>query len=544
MVDVLLQRYVGLCVMLTMCCGIGLGPAPYLSLKWLVAMLLVVGLVATNSFVKTPYFWVFLCLWLVPVIRVVWLTDLPGSLSALQDWALIGVAFIVGPRLSFKRRLREGLWWAAILSAIYGLLQMAGVDVVPLDSGRQAISFWGNAQDHAAFLVLAAVLSRRPTNNTLRRCGELVILMGLLLTHAKAALLAWLIFLVLKSQWRSWWQKSIIAGLFLVLVGWVFTDVGPWLTKPLKLTNYVSQFNEQPSLIQDRDAFFRGKSHSLMVRRSLSEGWLRALGQVGGVGVGLGQFRSVYPKYAEPTFDLTLDVNLRPRSTHNFLMDACFLFGLPWTLIASIWVWVWLKSTRSPIFGKAFLVMLLLFSFSSSYLNIVIPFCLLLIAPKSSIIREPWRLSVSLGFVLVAVISTSLLWLPASSKLGAYIQADQQLDVVMRGQRPDQAWPYMEIVWARDPWGPETIYRLSVLSLQVAEGPDSAEAMLGVHGLWWLAHYVPRYDLTNERITELNRTPAWRDLSGEVVALKRDRYDDHRQLQKMAATVLAARSQN
>lgn len=516
MVDLItkrLQGSYGCVISLFASLAVGAGADAFTALKWLgIWLFLALVILTMKHRISVPHPWLGGLVIGWPIASVLWVQDPPAYLAGLPGWIVLSVAWCCGcPTGPFKRGVRTGLWWAAQATALYAIIQVLGWDLVTWDLPGQAVSFWGNPQDTGAFLILAWCLGKRPKQAPVGWVGDGLILLGCVATNAKLVVLALALYALLRTTYR---RRYLVLGVaaFGLAAGWLVRDLAPLRPYMLDGTAYAQAFAEQPWLIADRDPAFRGKPLSVMVRVELAQTAAQMVWQRPWRGAGLGQFGAVYPQHVSPSF--VMDHDVRPHSAHQVMLHGAAEFGLVWLVLACIWLAFWFR--RLPkVYRSAVLLQLVLAMGSSSYHQVAILFWLVWLRPGHRVKRQiRWLEGLAMFCALGAF---SLRWWPLETAVGRWMKPASYARLAWQNDHRETATQAFGEAWRRDRWGPERIYNLGLLALQLAEHPGTPEAEAGLRAMLWLECEVPRHRLAKERLNELRKSQSWTRREAELL---------------------------
>lgn len=430
---------------------------------------------------------VLLLVW--PLVSGLWSRHAWDWLLSLGLPLLLGASLCLAPLLEKERQaMGRSLVWGAGLTSLYLLLQHLGLDPLQWEPGSVPGSSFGNPNFCADYLLLALCLGCYDPG--LRGwLARALILLGIVISQSRGVWLACAVLLLVRAA--SPWRGRILLAYLLAALATGFAlrgDLVQWASHLQGLQSYLSAYQDQPEVIDDRDPWFRGKRASLLNRLPL---WANSLDLAAAdplLGCGSGQFRVTYPRHALAHWpDPNLSDTYRPESPHNLPLELVTQWGLPMTL-ALLWLAVRFgrRLERGP-YRLALVLQVAIAMVSLNYLNPVIVVSLALLRPGEPAPGPPtarWLAAVVLAFGLaVAVLDVrALAPVPAwpDSRLFPEALAERRY----ADNAFAEAWYWQRRALDQDPYGPEVRNNLGIIAAMrhaSGDGPRWLEIAFAAH---------------------------------------------------------------
>lgn len=329
-----------------------------------------------------------------------WLTHPLDFVWQLVPFALIWLLYSVR---YLGEQLRDASVFAGSLCGL-GVLLSRGFD------GLTHFGGMGNPNFAAHFMLATLCLIKPQALRERPWLWPLVLLQvaGILASASRAGTIGLFIcayFLIPRSH-RRWALLLASVLLTLACLIWRHDLQTGWhyLRQPQA---YVAAYRQQPTLLVERDPWFKGKRLSLMSRAVVYGNTAIGSGDTPLLGHGWGQFRVAYParngRYAE---DVLLDGDYRIHAVHNLALKFVFELGLLGLAIA-IWAFWQLWRAGSAAYRRMLLLQLMLALVSLNYLNPAIWALLAVYAPRrqsTPLFSRRWPQFVLAGMALMALL--------------------------------------------------------------------------------------------------------------------------------------------
>ncbi|MCB1049133.1 MAG: O-antigen ligase family protein [Acidobacteria bacterium] len=430
----------------------------YLSPKWMGLGCLTTFLLLQNPTVRPPRVWILIWVW--PILSLFWARHPGFGLNSLPLFLFLGsMAWLPCLRPNQIRLIRLALFWLGILTVIYGMVQVLGWDLIRLEPSRVPVSFQGNSNRFAQFLLAALFLGKPPH---WARHLRFLLLAGLFLSGSKLAIVTWgLGFFWLKPNWRA----GIGIGLvFIGLGAWSFA-AGQWQFVQMGERAYRKALQQQ-SLEQNlRPPQFRGKAISVLNRVQMVQTGLHMAPSAPIWGWGIGQFQTHYPRFAEN--DPFLSRAYRVDHAHNFVLEWGLELGWVWLLLVLILLGrIVFRAART--LQVLAMVGLLLALFDLAYCQPFFLPWLVLLWPRRTLTQLP-RIAVSIPLLLCGLLILIGLFQAQNfdgsviaSKLdpARTLRARTQLDGALLR-------PLLVRLAQVDPYAPDSLHILALLAPQL-----------------------------------------------------------------------------
>lgn len=456
---------------------------------------------------------------LMPVIPL-------DPLSAIFERGLMLVyllaAWLVWPITPQQREsLAVGLGWAAIAVSVYSICQRLGWDWIAYESPGQTSSFMGNPNFTAHFLWLAWALAKFASKNS-AHAGYALMGVAIFLSGSRAVIGMWLVWILAvffyKRRRRPWFNGlavMIIAGAMLVTAKDLVTCLN-YIAYP---ETYVTEFRQQPSLIADRDPWFRGKRFSIMTRVALYSNSGQLLVENPITGIGAGQFRAHYPSVAQAIMaDVNLSDAYRAEAVHQGLMELAILYGLPWLIAGITLLWIGARKLVDRRYLLALVGQIILGLVSLNYRNPLIVVTLILFwpsqVPADPAVKERRWLRVfwllPMGLILFDAWHGYVLQQTDWQKVPVFFPA-HRASLAFADDALMPAWIAQKKALARDPFGPETIFNTGLIAWRIGESGDPHGYILAIQAFELNRRLHPDYRPARDRLLALVNSGRWLD---------------------------------
>jgi len=492
--------------------------APFQSPKLIaIAAVIAVASFWSRSRLRLDWRWLVVAVW--PLITVVWMREPRDWLMGTAVWAVLLAAWSLRPLSPAAGELvRHTLALIAIPTTLYLIAQHLGWDPIDYPEGTRPGSFWGNPNYCGHVLVLCLCLGRLPGRLCWVATGFAAT--GIALTAAKGALAALVVWALVTATPKTRRIALLcLVPLLALSAWWLRADLATgthWLLRP---ASWSAAHAEQPLMIAAREPWFRGKRASLVTRVILWGNSAALLSEHAARGVGTGQLRTTYPRYAAARIaDPNTSQIYRPSAAHNWLLDAAIAFGIPWLALFLYLLARFFRDTRSDrAWWLAFALQAGIGLVSLSYLNPVILIALILTAPSrgGAVPARPawWTVPLCLAAIATATWSD----LGAAHRTGTLFPENRARLAYAAGDQ-ETAWRAQIIAWDRDPFGPDILFNLGLM----AESRGEPELALDVYAL--IAAACPHYRPARARLVALGETArievAARDLDAARARLR------------------------
>ncbi|MDJ0842031.1 MAG: O-antigen ligase family protein [Acidobacteriota bacterium] len=495
--------------------------APFRTPKLLAMTLLLAPLVWQ---IKTREVWrslgMLVMIW--PLFGWLWSVNAWDYLESITLWCVYVLAFSARPlSAEVHRYLERGLVISGFAAVAYVVVQKLGWDPLVFEPAAEAGGFMGNLNAVAHFLLLCLCLCR--FQGRMKWVTPAVLIGGILLTMSRGAWLGLVIVGLIYSN--AFWRRILASGLLLGLVigvGVFQKEIRTGIRFIFHPADYVALYKQQPSLIAEREPWFRGKRFSLMTRVLLYRNSLLLARDKALLGVGAGQFETAYPRYAQAAVeDINMSNYYRARSAHNLFLDAIIQFGLPWFLLTAYLVVRYFRltgnSNRQDNHSErrwwiAVSIQGLIAMVSLNYLNPVIAVPLILTAPTLSTRSTPKLHRAAVLPLLLLVPLLARLDYDAAREHRIFFPERRAARYYREGN-PTQAWFWQASAWKQDPYGPETLFNTGLIS-EAREANDASMTDLANACYAYTVARYPHYRPARNRLfTRLGEASAHRAIA-------------------------------
>ncbi len=425
-----------------------------------------------------------------PLVSGLWSSHAWDWLLSLGLPLLLGASLCLAPLLEKEREaLGRSLVLGAGLTSLYLLIQHAGLDPLPWEAGSVPGSSFGNPNFCADYLLLALCLGRFSPGLP-GWLGRAVIMLGILISQSRGVWLACAALLLVRAA--PPWRGRVALAYLLAALATVFVlraELLQWSRYVQGLESYLSAYQDQPEVIDDRDPWFRGKRASLLNRLPLWANSLDLLAADPLLGCGSGQFRVAYPRHALGRWpDPNLSDTYRPESPHNLVLELVSQWGLPVTVALLGLAFRYARRLAPGHYRQGLMLQIGIAMVSLNYFNPVIVVSLALLRPgqpsAGTWSGARWLAATVLVFVLVIAVLDGRALTPLPTWPDSRLFPEALAERCYEDEVFAEAWRWQRRALEQDPYGPEVRNNLGIIAAMrhaTGDGPLWLEIAFAAH---------------------------------------------------------------